>query len=223
MEFVDYKCLESLLIEGEELIATEGFVSNIMKRIIDFFKLIGRMIDRLIGIIKAKFSKSSGKKLFNEAKAILSKKNGTTIIISMVRSISGMVSIISMTCASIRVATMPKNEIESLDERVSNCIEDIDEEIEDFYSNYNKINGHLDEYYVSGGTKVRDYLLRELEEMKARVDKLINEIDKDVKENKFEGGKTLSGSIYSSLTKSMGKVTPIINNTIDIINKIEFR
>lgn len=223
MEFVDYKCLESLLIEGEELIATEGFVSNIMKRIIDFFKLIGRMIDRLIDIIKAKFNKSSGKNLFNEAKAILSKKNGTTIITSMVRSISGMISIISMTCASIRVATMPKNEIESLDERVSNCIEDIDEEIEDFYSNYNKINGHLDEYYVSGGTKVRDYLLRELEEMKARVDKLINEIDKDVKENKFEGGKTLSGSIYSSLTKSMGKVTPIINNTIDIINKIEFR
>lgn len=223
MEFVDYKCLESLLIEGEELIATEGFVSNIMKRIIDFFKLIGRMIDRLIDIIKAKFNKSSGKNLFNEAKAILSKKNGTTIITSMVRSISGMISIISMTCASIRVATMPKNEIESLDERVNNCIEDIDEEIEDFYSNYNKINGHLDEYYVSGGTKVRDYLLRELEEMKTRVDKLINEIDKDVKENKFEGGKTLSGSIYSSLTKSMGKVTPIINNTIDIINKIEFR
>ena len=24
MEFVDYKCLESLLIEGEDLIATEG-------------------------------------------------------------------------------------------------------------------------------------------------------------------------------------------------------
>ena len=24
MEFVDYKCLESLLIEGEEMIATEG-------------------------------------------------------------------------------------------------------------------------------------------------------------------------------------------------------
>ena len=28
MEFVDYKCLESLLIEGEELIATEGFIDT---------------------------------------------------------------------------------------------------------------------------------------------------------------------------------------------------
>ena len=29
MEFVDYKCLESLLIEGEDLIATEGLGSAI--------------------------------------------------------------------------------------------------------------------------------------------------------------------------------------------------
>ena len=29
MEFVDYKCLETLLIEGEEIIVTEGIVSAI--------------------------------------------------------------------------------------------------------------------------------------------------------------------------------------------------
>ena len=29
MEFVDYKCLESLLIEGEDLIATESYNSRI--------------------------------------------------------------------------------------------------------------------------------------------------------------------------------------------------
>ena len=28
MEFIDYKCLESLLIEGEEIIATEGVIGK---------------------------------------------------------------------------------------------------------------------------------------------------------------------------------------------------
>lgn len=37
MEFVDYKCLESLLIEGEDMIATEG-VSQIIGNIIKSFK-----------------------------------------------------------------------------------------------------------------------------------------------------------------------------------------
>ena len=62
MEFVDYKCLESLLIEGEELIATEGLSYKLSYRIktaiLNFFKMIGRMIDKLIGIIRAKFGKN---------------------------------------------------------------------------------------------------------------------------------------------------------------------
>lgn len=62
MEFVDYKCLESLLIEGEELIATEGFIDTVKKKISDFFKLIGRLVTKFIGIIKAKFGKKSNKK-----------------------------------------------------------------------------------------------------------------------------------------------------------------
>lgn len=63
MKFVDYKCLESLLIEGEDLIATEGFIDTIKKKIIDFFKMIGKMITKLISIIKTKFSKGSSKKV----------------------------------------------------------------------------------------------------------------------------------------------------------------
>ena len=58
MEFVDYKCLESLLIEGDELIATEGFIDTVKKKIVDLFKIIGGMISKLIGIIKAKFGKN---------------------------------------------------------------------------------------------------------------------------------------------------------------------
>ena len=32
MEFADYKCLESLLIEGEKLIATEGLLDKLKER-----------------------------------------------------------------------------------------------------------------------------------------------------------------------------------------------
>lgn len=62
MEFVDYKCLESLLIEGEELIATEGFIDTVKKKIVDFFRMIGRLITKFIGIIKSKFGKKPVKK-----------------------------------------------------------------------------------------------------------------------------------------------------------------
>lgn len=62
MEFVDYKCLESLLIEGEDLIATEGLSYKLSYKIktaiLNFFKMIGSMIDKLINIIKSKFSKN---------------------------------------------------------------------------------------------------------------------------------------------------------------------
>ena len=40
MEFVDYKCLESLLIEGEELIVTEGFKDTAFKIIKGIFKIL---------------------------------------------------------------------------------------------------------------------------------------------------------------------------------------
>lgn len=65
MEFVDYKCLESLLIEGEELIATEGFIDTVKKKITDFFRLIGRLITKFIGIIKSKFSKGKSSSKFS--------------------------------------------------------------------------------------------------------------------------------------------------------------
>lgn len=54
MEFVDYKCLESLIIEGEGIIATEGFVDkikNAWKAIGKFVKPIIRTILKTIGDI----------------------------------------------------------------------------------------------------------------------------------------------------------------------------
>ena len=52
MEFVDYKCLESLLIEGEELIVTEGFKDTAFKIIKGIFIFISRVIEKIIVMIK---------------------------------------------------------------------------------------------------------------------------------------------------------------------------
>lgn len=57
MEFVDYKCLESLLIPEYEIV-TESFIGNFINKIINIFKFIGRLIMTLINKIKAKFKKS---------------------------------------------------------------------------------------------------------------------------------------------------------------------
>lgn len=243
MEFVDYKCLESLLIEGEELIATEGFIDTVKKKIIDFFGMIGRMITNLISIIKAKFNKSSNKQRYENSEQ--SKKFKTDFEATMKRNAEEYaksnkevsVSIVTMTniaatlsskitdiCISIELAKSSKNGIDSLNEKVAHHIEQIEDAAKEFYSIFNKINDNIDNYYVSKDyINDQDRIIRKLEETKARIDKTIADIDKDVKENKFDGREILSSSIYSNLTKSMGKVTTIINNTITIINKIEFR
>ena len=47
MEFVDYKCLETLLNEGEEIIVTEGIVSAIRGIIGRVFGMFKNFIDMI--------------------------------------------------------------------------------------------------------------------------------------------------------------------------------
>ena len=51
MEFVDYKCLESLLIEGENMIATEGLGSKLLAIVKGFISLIKGFIGSIIKIV----------------------------------------------------------------------------------------------------------------------------------------------------------------------------
>ena len=80
MEFVDYKCLESLIIEGEEMIATEGIGDKIKSAA----KFIGRglmevlrAIRRVLGIIASKLKALISRKRESpkEAAARLTKEN----------------------------------------------------------------------------------------------------------------------------------------------------
>lgn len=86
MEFVDYKCLESLLIEGKEMIATEGLFSKLISKFkksnntksIDYSKMSNKelateMVTRL---------KTSGIKLANKSDEYVSRPLELTKIVS---------------------------------------------------------------------------------------------------------------------------------------------
>lgn len=62
MEFVDYKCLESLLIEGEDIIATEGIGKILGSLIKGVFSLIGRVFRTIAGIFRNLIGKLKNKK-----------------------------------------------------------------------------------------------------------------------------------------------------------------
>ena len=62
MEFVDYKCLESLLIEGEDLIATEGIGKVLYSLIKGVFSLIMRAFRTIAGIFRNIATKLKSKK-----------------------------------------------------------------------------------------------------------------------------------------------------------------
>lgn len=62
MEFVDYKCLETLLNEGEDIIATEGIGTVIMSLIKGVFSLIGRVFRTIAGIFRNIFDKLKSKR-----------------------------------------------------------------------------------------------------------------------------------------------------------------
>ena len=50
MEFIDYKCLESLLIEGEDLIATEGLGSKLLAMAKGFVTIVQKFIGVIVKI-----------------------------------------------------------------------------------------------------------------------------------------------------------------------------
>ena len=62
MEFVDYKCLESLLIEGEDIIATEGIGKILGSLVKGVFSLIMRAFRTIAGIFRNIATKLKSKK-----------------------------------------------------------------------------------------------------------------------------------------------------------------
>lgn len=82
MEFVDYKCLESLLIEGEELIATEGIGEKIKnaakfigKGLMNILHAIRKVLSIIVNKLKALISNKRKKESPKEAVVRITKEN----------------------------------------------------------------------------------------------------------------------------------------------------
>lgn len=82
MEFVDYKCLESLLIDGEQIAVTEGLTDKIKsaakfigKTLLAVLRAIKSVILKIIEKIRALKSRKDGNESPKEAAARLAKEN----------------------------------------------------------------------------------------------------------------------------------------------------
>lgn len=82
MEFVDYKCLESLLIDGEQIAVTEGLTDKIKsaakfigKTLLAVLRAIKSVILKIVEKIRALKSRKDGNESPKEAAARLTKEN----------------------------------------------------------------------------------------------------------------------------------------------------
>ena len=79
MEFVDYKCLESLLIEGENLIAVEGIGSTVYNAVKSIFNAIHTFIKTIIRVITGIISKLKSKKAVKTTNSVKTNNNNVNV------------------------------------------------------------------------------------------------------------------------------------------------
>ena len=79
MEFVDYKCLESLLIEGENSIAVEGIGSTVYKAVKSIFNAIHTFIKTIIRVITGIISKLKSKKAVKPTNSVKTNNNNVNV------------------------------------------------------------------------------------------------------------------------------------------------
>ena len=186
MEFVDYKCLESLLIEGEEIIATESFVDTVKSVIINFFKLLSKLIDNFINVIKDKFNKSKSKKsniskeISNEGYSNEMKRACNRTIMKIAESLYNMVS----NEAFLLNKNLSKDEFENTDDQYKtmiNYIESINKCINETQIMYNEINDNINLYYLDiNDTKSKIDILEKLDRTKRKINRYVDTLTKNV-------------------------------------------
>lgn len=143
MAFTDIKCLESLLIEGEELIATEGFIDAIKNMAKPFVAQIGKIFRLIAGLFKKLAAKFHSKKGQNPPEKPQSKEKykvkdyffRATIVVDFIHSIDKAGTIISRLnnrCISYCIEADPEN-IASEYEKTKEYIQDGIDKIENLF------------------------------------------------------------------------------------------
>lgn len=235
MEFVDYKCIESLLIEGEELIATEGFgnaINNIIKNVFriikKFFDIIIGSCRKLIQCIKQKIAKSKTTHVNKEYKSI--DVNDINHFIALVHNLN--IPLKNMISSYIKISNYTiKNEFLS-DEDNNNLMKSSREfsfecdkiydkraEIVDKYGDgtYIIMDSYADKFMYELSNLIKDYQKSEetLNKCADKIDSLSNEFNSKNNES--------SAKLYKStseLAKSFSQSISLVNGSINIVIKI---
>ena len=235
LEFVDYKCLESLLIEGEDIIATEGFGSAIINIIKNAFRFIKKFFDIIIGscrkliqCIKQKITKSKNTQVNKEYKSI--DVNDINHFIALVHNLN--IPLKNMISSYIKISNYTiKNEflsdednnnlMKSSREFSSECdkIYDKRAEIVDKYGDgtYIIMDSYADKFMYELSNLIKDYQKSEetLNKCADKIDSLSNEFNSKNNES--------SAKLYKStseLAKSFSQSISLVNGSINIVIKI---
>ena len=194
LEFIDYKCLESLLIEGEDLIATEGLGNAIINIIKNAFRIIKKFFDIIIGscrkliqCIRQKIAKSKTTQVDKEYKSI--DVNDINHFIALVHNLNIPMQN-ALSCFNKISNYNTKNEYISEKDN-----DDMNKAISSFLSECDKIHNKRKE--IEDKYKDRTYTITD-----SYADKVINELDKLI----YDYHKT-----EESLTKCADKIDSLSN------------
>ena len=231
MEFVDYKCLESLLIEGEDLIATEGLINGIKT-------LIGKLVGIIVGFFKsiAGLFTTAANKLKNRPKVTdkrAKELQGEAFTIGVLESLvenstkcsSVMTEIIKKVVSDINQNKKVASNADKLDSTT------IDPYIDKMHAHCNAFSETVDEYKSKNNWVISESDKNKLaERLNSSADKynalsnragmILSTINFPNAEQRF--GKELILEINKSMnaiTKDSATMSNSIHAVIDIINK----
>lgn len=232
MEFVDYKCLESLLIEGEELIATEGFgdrlreiITNLLKKLNKF--LISSLINfiTLLNKLLVKFkNKKAGIK-----NTLLSKQNdwrAKKYYPFLKQALTNIPDhIIDLTEKTTMMSYFNKN----LSLKIDSMIESNNDILYDYTSRFDVITSVVNGTYIHLNDEDYEELTKLIETQKPKLEKCIDELKRTLeksikytessKNNYDETIMSKTQKYYTETTKIMNQFNTLFNNIVNFTTK----
>ena len=231
MEFVDYKCLESLLIEGVNLIATEGLIDGIKS-------LVGKLVGIIVGFFKtiARLFITAANKLKNRTKLTDKRANelkGEAITLGILESLvdnSSRCSIVMTEIIKKVVADINQGKKVGFNENKVDP-NSIDPYIDKMHAHCNAYSETVDKYKSKN-----DWIISEssknatIEKFNSSADKyntLANRAEMILSTVKFPNAEQALGKeciieinkSMSAITKDSSTMSSNIHAVIDIINK----
>lgn len=212
MEFVDYKCLESLLIDGENLIATEGIgevIKNAFKRVVETLKTIKNKIIEIFSKFVSKIKANTvdvGKEIDAGNKLAREQSLAFKNIIS---NLSQSVGVLSKAVGNARVVD------DTSDDSVQSLLKEFDRYLE-------RANKYYDEAFEKQGWKINAKpLINELESVK---NTFVQEIDLAIKiyssanYNMANSYSRMSSGLANQLCSANSKFLTIYSKTLSLLS-----